>query len=109
MVIQRSPLCPLYELKRIAKQHLVVSPPEAVVRLLGAMGIDLESLSIAEQHGQVRRLIQERREQDFLGCVRVGEELWDAYRISPCDAVLICCHNFGLKQILILARHMGLG
>ena len=50
MVIHRGPLSSLYELKRIAKQHLVVTPPEAVPLLLRARGLTIEQLTISEQH-----------------------------------------------------------
>ncbi len=106
MVIHRGPLSSLYELKRIAKQHLVVTPPEAVPLLLRARGLTIEQLTISEQHRQVRLLITSRNERDFIGCVRCGCELWDAYRIGERSAVGMIRHDFGLNAILILATHL---
>lgn len=111
MLIQRQLLCSLDELKWIAMQHLYVRADEAA-RLVVAQGLNPVDFSIPECVQQVRLLITSRTEQDFIGCVRIGDELWDAYRISHSDAICVIQHAFqddvGLTRSLVIARYYDL-
>ena len=111
MLIQRQLLCSLDELKWIANQHLYVRADEAA-RLVLAQGLNPADFSIPECVQQVRLLITSRTEQDFIGCVRIGDELWDAYRINHSDAICLGQYEFreevGLTRTLVIARYYAL-
>lgn len=110
MLIQRQLLCSLDELKWIANQHLYVRADEAA-RLVLAQGLNPADPD-PECVQQVRLLIKSRWERDFIGCVRIGDELWDAYRINHSDAICLGQYEFreevGLTRTLVIARYYAL-
>ena len=109
MVVQRSPLRSLQELKEVGRRHLVVHPTEHVPPILRALGFDPKRLKIGEQRRQIVQAVLALRESDHLGCIRVGKELCDVYRIGADSAVCLSLEGFGLNQVLVLVSYHALG
>ena len=108
MVVKRSPLRSLHELQSVAKDHLVVQPTEDAWPLLRALGMDHRLLTISDCHRRIQRSILMLTDASFVGCVRFGQELYDAYQIAEADLLCLSLESFGLNESLILARHHSL-
>ncbi len=108
MVVKRSPLRSLNELQAVAKDHLVVQPAEEAWPLLRALGIDHKSLTMSECHQRIQRAALTLTDALFVGCVRFGQELYDAYQIAERDLLCLSLESFRPNETLVLARHHSL-
>lgn len=108
MVVKRSPLRSLIELQAVAQEHLVVQPTEDIWLLLRALGVFPKSLSLADCRRKLQNEVLRLTTESFVGCVRFGPDLYDAYQIGERDLLCLSLESFGLNEILILARYQAL-
>lgn len=102
MVVKRSPLRSLKEIKAVAQKHWMVLPAEDALPILRALGVDPKLLKICERRRRIQQAVLALRESDHLGCVCIGKEHYDVYQIGSQDALCLSLECFGLNQILLL-------